>query len=157
MSFCKVTLYGNLGRDPECKTNNNGTQISEFSVAYEDGYKEKAQVNWISVNAFGKTADFCNRYLQKGAAVVIFGKLRVDNYVNKEGQKCIFPRIHADEVHVTTKRENGNNAANRPSEHRPAQGNVQPPGFGRPAPKPPPSNAMPPEFEPPDSNTDVPF
>ncbi|MFA6836552.1 MAG: single-stranded DNA-binding protein [Fibrobacteraceae bacterium] len=171
MSFSQITVHGHLGADPECKTNANGLQISEMRIAYDNGYKENAKTNWINVVAFGKTADFCNKYLQKGMAIIVLGSLNIDEYQNKEGVHCIKPRIHAQSVYSLSKRGDGSfnggggdggqqrppqqQQPGRPNNANPATGKAQPPGFGRPANaqrQQQPNNAMPPEFEPPDND-----
>lgn len=178
MSFSLVVIYGNVGTDPQAKVTPNGVQISEFRMAYETGYGDSAKVHWISVNAYGKTADFCNKYLMKGSPIIVMGKLVIDEWVSKEGAKMSTPRIYADSVQVTKggreqqtdgadqgERRGGGGGGRRqyPNSQRQQQAAQQPPGFGR---RPPHQDvsggqqgaATPPDFPPQEgTDDDMPF
>ena len=61
----KVTLIGNLGRDPEIKFSNSGTAVCNFSLA--TSYKSKdreTQTEWHNCVAFGRTGEVCGEYLK---------------------------------------------------------------------------------------------
>jgi single-strand DNA-binding protein len=81
--FHKVTIVGNLGRDPEMRYTPEGTPVTNFSVATNrkwnrpDGSQGEETV-WFRVTAWRRTAEVCNEYLAKGKQVLIEGQLKPD-------------------------------------------------------------------------------
>lgn len=85
----KVTLVGYLGKDPQAAAMPSGTAVSKFSVATNEDYKKDGEkvehTEWHQVTAFGRLAEVCNQYLEKGSPVYLEGKLRTRRW-EKEGQ-----------------------------------------------------------------------
>jgi single-strand DNA-binding protein len=81
--YQKVTIVGNLGRDPEMRFTPSGQPVTSFPVATNrsytgsDGQRVKETV-WFRVSAWGKQAETCNNYLHKGSKVLIEGRLTAD-------------------------------------------------------------------------------
>jgi single-strand DNA-binding protein len=81
--YHRVTIIGNLGRDPEMRYTSDGTPVTNFSVATNrkwnnpDGSQGEETV-WFRVTAWRRLAEVCNQYLQKGKQVYIEGRLRPD-------------------------------------------------------------------------------
>jgi single-strand DNA-binding protein len=86
-SFCKVTVIGYLGQDPEMKYSQAGTAICNFSVAHTEKYKDKEETIWFKVTAFGKLAEICGEYLSKGKQVFLEGKLKTEEWQDKNTGK----------------------------------------------------------------------
>lgn len=86
MSLNKVMLIGRLGRDPETKQTPN-TTVCKFSVATDDGTKEKPETTWHNITCFGKLADVCARYLLKGRSVYVEGRIQISKYEKDGVQK----------------------------------------------------------------------
>jgi single-strand DNA-binding protein len=83
MSFHTIILVGNLGRDPEMRYTPSGQPVTSFSVAcsrqYNNTNGEKVdETIWFRVTAWGKLAETCNQYLQKGRKVLVEGHLQPD-------------------------------------------------------------------------------
>jgi single-strand DNA-binding protein len=76
--YHKVTIAGNLGRDPEMRYLPDGTAVTNFSVAVSDGWGENKKTIWFRVTAWRKTAELANQYLSKGRKILIEGRLTVD-------------------------------------------------------------------------------
>lgn len=91
-----VCLVGRIGREPEMKYSQSGTQIVNFSVAVER-YKSD-EPDWFEVVAFEKTADFVAQYLDKGALVSIEGRLQQDRWETQGGEKRSTVKIIANSV-----------------------------------------------------------
>ena len=90
MSFNRIILVGNLGRDPELKYTPQGTPVCTFSLATNERRKDtqgaqKDLTTWFRVTLWGRQAETAAQYLQKGRAVYIEGRLRVEEYTAKEG------------------------------------------------------------------------
>lgn len=128
MSFFRVMIFGNLGKDPEAQSTQSGLQVSNFSVAWNESYKSE-KPSWANVTAFDKTADFCNKYLQKGAKVIIDGRLQIDEWQDKKTgeQKKAF-RVIADRVEAVNdlsgQKNGGGNAYGNTQQYPPRHGYV---------------------------------
>lgn len=93
MNFNKVIIAGNITRDPEVRTTPKGNSVAKFGLAInrnwtgEDGQKRE-EVTFVDIDAFGKQADVVGKWLRKGRAVLIEGRLKLDQWEDKQtGQK----------------------------------------------------------------------
>jgi single-strand DNA-binding protein len=78
-----LTIVGNLGRDPEMRYTPSGTPVTTLSVATNRTYKDNngqqvKETTWFRVSVFGKMAENCAQYLQKGRMVLVEGRLTPD-------------------------------------------------------------------------------
>ncbi len=83
MSYQKIVIAGNLGRDPEMRYTPSGQAVTSFSVAVNESYTnangEKVKKTiWFRVTAWGKQAEICNQYLKKGQMVLVDGRMSAD-------------------------------------------------------------------------------
>src|SRR3990167_7597844 len=85
-TIMNITLYGNLARDPELKTTQNGKTIVNISVAENWQFGETKGVSFFNCIAFGKTAENINKYFQKGKPILLFGDMRQESW-EKDGKK----------------------------------------------------------------------
>ncbi len=81
--YQKLLIVGNLGRDPEMRYTSNGTPVTTFSVATHRRYTSASgeQVDetiWFRVSTWNRLAEVCAEYLQKGAKVLVEGRLQCD-------------------------------------------------------------------------------
>lgn len=87
----KVILMGRLTRDPEVRysAGENATAIARYTLAVDRKYKQEGQQNadFIQCIAFGKSAEFAEKYFRKGMKIAITGRIQTGSYTNKEGQK----------------------------------------------------------------------
>ena len=87
-SFNKITIVGHLGRDPEIKYTPNGDAVCTFSVATTEKKKdEEAITTWFRVTTWKRQAEVANQYLSKGKAVYVEGRLRANEYTDRDGNK----------------------------------------------------------------------
>ena len=101
MSFNKIIIVGNLGRDPELRYTPQGTPVCSFTLATNEKRKDKTgemqdQTTWFRVTLWGRQAETASQYLTKGRPVYIEGRLRVEEWTDRDGK----PR-HTLEVHAT--------------------------------------------------------
>ena len=88
-SFNKVILMGNLTRDVELRYTPSGTAVTEIGLAVNDRRKD-ANGQWVDETTFvditlwGRTAEVCNEYLGKGSGVLIEGRLKLDQWDDKQ-------------------------------------------------------------------------
>lgn len=80
-----VTLVGRLVRDAEARTTKSGKNIAAFTLAVSG--IEKEYVDFIDCLAWGKTADVVTKYTSKGKRVGVVGKLHINKYETKDGEK----------------------------------------------------------------------
>lgn len=84
--FQKTTIIGNLGADPELRYFEDGSAVTNFSVATNRKWTNKEtgdleeETTWFRVSTFGKTAENCNKYLSKGRQVYVEGRLKPDQH-----------------------------------------------------------------------------
>ena len=110
----KVMLMGRLTRDPEVRYGQSGNQtaVARFSIAVDRRFKREGQpdADFFNCTAFGKQAEFVERYLRKGTKMVVIGSIQNDNYTNREGQKVYSVQIVVDEMEFAeSKNASGNN------------------------------------------------
>lgn len=91
-----VVLMGRSVRETEIRHSNDMT-IAKLTLAVDRRGKDK-EADFISCTAFGKTAEFCEKYIKKGTKVVTQGRWQTGSYTNKDGQKvytndCIIDQI----------------------------------------------------------------
>ena len=90
-SLNKVMLIGNVGRDPEMRYTQSGEPVTTFSLATNRRTQKDGQwgdeTDWHNVVAWGKLAEQCNEYLNKGRKIYIEGRLQTRSFDNKEGVK----------------------------------------------------------------------
>ena len=98
----KVILMGRLTRDPEVRYSQGASQtaVARFSIAVDRRFKREGEpdADFFNCTAFGKQAEFIERYLRKGVKVVVCGRIQNDNYTNKEGQMVSSVRVMVDEI-----------------------------------------------------------
>ncbi len=91
MSVNKVILIGRLGKDPEVRYSGSGTAVTNFNMATTRRYKkdnEKVEeTEWHRIVAFGRTAEVCGEYLQKGRQIYVEGRLQTREWEDKEGNR----------------------------------------------------------------------
>ena len=80
--FYKCIIAGHLGRDPEMRYLPDGTAVTNFSIAVNDGWGENKKTIWFRVSAWRKQAETVNEFLAKGSKVLIEGRIRADDNGN---------------------------------------------------------------------------
>lgn len=87
----KVHLLGRLTRDPEIRYQQDNEQmaIARYTLAVDRRFKRDGEqtADFISCVAFGKAAEFAEKYLKKGTKIAITGRIQTGSYTNREGQK----------------------------------------------------------------------
>jgi single-strand DNA-binding protein len=103
MSFNKITIVGYLGRDPELRYTPQGTALCKMSIATTEKRKSvtgepEEHTTWFRVTAWGRQAELANEYLAKGRQVYVEGRLRLEEYTDREGQKRFSAEVSATEI-----------------------------------------------------------
>lgn len=151
-SLNKVFLMGNLTRDPELRYTPNNTPVVRIGLAVNRRWRnqqgeQQEETVFVDCDAWGRTAEFINQYFHKGRPIFIEGRLRLDQWQDKEGHNRSQLRVVIENVQFVDARgpsetANHANAANR-------NASSPPPSAQRPAPE----NAVAPPVE----EEDIPF
>ena len=102
----RCDFIGRLGKDPEIRYTPNGTAVANFSIAVGEKWKDKntgeqkEKTEWIRVVAFGKLAEICGEYLEKGKQIYLSGKLQTREWDDKEGNKRYTTEIVANQMQM---------------------------------------------------------
>ena len=111
----KAILMGRLTRDPEVRYSQNNLVICNFTLAIDRRFSrqgEEKQTDFIPIVTFGKTAEFCEKYFQKGQQVLVAGRIQTRSWDDNEGKKRYATEVVSDEVHFAdSKRANNDYGA----------------------------------------------
>lgn len=99
----KVILVGRLGQEPEVKTVSPSQTVTRFSVATSESWMDKTgnrqeRTEWHRIVAWGKLAEICGKFLQKGKQVYVEGRLQTRQWEDNQGQKRYTTEIVANTV-----------------------------------------------------------
>lgn len=108
-----VQLVGRLARDPDIKYTNGGTTIARFTVAVDRRFKTEGgpTADFPSVVAFGKTAEFIEKYFKKGQRIGIAGRIQTGSYDDKDGKKVYTTDVIAEAVEFVESKGSGSGSA----------------------------------------------
>jgi single-strand DNA-binding protein len=103
MSLCKITMIGNLGRDPEMRYTPDGRPVTTFSVAVNRNTKNQAgewleETEWFRITVWGNQAERMAENLRKGSRVYVEGRFRTREWEGQDGQKRTALEVTADNV-----------------------------------------------------------
>jgi single-strand DNA-binding protein len=103
MSFNKITIVGNLGRDPELRYTPQGNAVCNFSVATNEKRRDKTgelqdSTIWFKITLWGKQAENASKFLTKGSPIYIEGRLRVEEWSDRDGKNRYTLEVHATDM-----------------------------------------------------------
>lgn len=108
-SFNRVILLGNLGREPELRYTAQGTAVCTFTMATNERRKEGEEVvesaTWFRVTVWGRQAETAGQYLKKGQPVFVEGRLRVEEWTDRDGKPRHTLDVQAVDVQFVGSRE----------------------------------------------------
>ena len=125
-SLNRVIIIGRVGQDPKVSYTQSGQAVANFSVATDEGYRDKQtgqkveRTEWHKVVAWRQTAEFVGKYVGKGRLVLVEGKLQTRKWQDQSGQDKSTTEIVADNVQVLDRAPEGQQA--QPGGYQP-QGN----------------------------------
>ncbi len=105
----KLTIIGNLTRDPELRTTTTGVNVCDFTVAVNrrqrrDAQNSQPEADFFRVTAWRERGELCARYLAKGRKVCVIGPVSVRTYTGNDGQTRASLEVTADEVEFLSSR-----------------------------------------------------
>ena len=104
-SVNKITLIGNLGKDPEMRYLPSGEAVAVFNVATTETWKDKQggkqdRTDWHRVEFIGRIAEVCGEYLKKGSSIYVEGSVRYDKWTDKDGIEKTMTKIRGDRMQM---------------------------------------------------------
>ena len=108
----KLTIIGNLTRDPELRTTQDGTSVCGFTVAVNrrarrDAQNGQPEADFFRVSAWRQLGENCAKYLAKGRKVCVIGPVSVRTYTGNDGQVHASLEVTADDVEFLSARNDG--------------------------------------------------
>ena len=120
----KVILMGRLTRDPEVRytAGEEAKAIARYTLAVDRRFKREGEVtaDFISCVAFGRQAEFAEKYFRQGIKILVTGRIQTGSYTNKEGRKVYTTDVVVEEQEF---------AEGKREETKQAAGNVDADGF----------------------------
>ena len=117
----KVILIGRLTRDPEVRYSQGAqsTSVARYTLAVNRKFKkdDEAAADFISCVAFGKVADFAEKWFHKGTKVSVVGRIQTGSYTNKEGQKVYTTDVIVEEQEFAESKASGGSSQPEPTPH----------------------------------------
>lgn len=100
----KVILIGRVGQEPESKKVGDST-VTKFSLATSEKYNNKAgekveDTTWHNIEIWGKLADIADQYVKKGDKIMVEGKLKIEQYEDKDGVKKSTAKIRVESMEM---------------------------------------------------------
>lgn len=119
-SVNKVILIGNLGSDPEVRYLEGGSTVARFNIATSESYTNKSgerveQTEWHRIELWDRLAQIAEKYLRKGNSVYIEGRIRSENWTDKEGQQRTGITIRANNMTLLGGSNTGGGSDSDPS------------------------------------------
>ena len=107
----KVTLIGNLGKEPEIQTLEGNIKVAKFSLATTESYRDangqnQTNSDWHNIVLWRGLAELAQNYLHKGSLVYVEGKIRTRSFDDKDGQRKYVTEIIAENILLLDKKEN---------------------------------------------------
>lgn len=127
----KVILMGRLTRNPEVRygAGENSTAVARYTIAVEHRFKRDGEqsTDFIGCVAFGRNAEFAEKYLRQGTKIVLTGRIQTGSYTNRDGQKVYTTDIVVEEQEfaeskAATAGNGGQNNYSRPAAAADAEG-----------------------------------
>ena len=108
----KAIIVGNLGADPEIRYTQSGTAVASFRVATTERWKGQdgqmqEQTEWHSCNAWGKLAEICGKYLQRGSKVYVEGSINTRKWQDKSGNDRYSTEVKVRELKMLDGKKDG--------------------------------------------------
>jgi single-strand DNA-binding protein len=123
----KGTLIGFLGEAPEVRFSPKGKPVGTFSLAVNERWKDaegspRKRVEWFRIVCFGRLAEVCGEYLNKGRHVYLEGRVQTRKWTDPEGEKRTTIEVVANQMQILDRApKNGNGAkaseSSKPAEH----------------------------------------
>ena len=119
----KIILMGRLTRDPEVRYSDDNKAVGRFALAVDRKFKRDGgpTADFFNCTAFGKTAEFVEKYLKKGTKILLTGSIQNDNYTNGHGEQVYAMQVIIDEMEFAESK-NAGSGTNEPTQTQTTSG-----------------------------------
>jgi len=123
----KVILMGRLTRDPEVRysSGDSSMAIARYTLAVDRRFRRNGDgeqtADFIGCVAFGKSAEFAERYFRQGLKIVVTGRIQTGSYTNRDGQKIYTTDVVVEDQEFAESKNASSGAGNADSGYRPAE------------------------------------
>lgn len=121
----QIFIMGRLARDPEVRHTQSGVTVCSFTLAVDRDIKDKQtgerKTDWIPVTAWRGTGELVSRYLHKGDSIVVVGRLEIQEWTDRQGNKRTTPNVSAENVYFTGGRRQETAQSYQQQEHEDQQ------------------------------------
>ena len=105
MSYNKVFLIGNVGKDPDVRHLESGAAVAQFTLATSERYKDKSGTTqelteWHNIVCWRSLAEIAEKYIGRGTQIFVEGKIRTRNWTDQSGAKRYTTEIYADNIRL---------------------------------------------------------
>jgi single-strand DNA-binding protein len=126
-SLNKVTLIGNLGKDPETRYMPNGEAVTNITIATTETWKDKAgekqeKTEWHRITFYRRLAEIAGEYLKKGSQIYVEGRLETRKWQDKEGKDRYTTEVIASEMKMLGSRPGMGGSDSSERDGPPSQG-----------------------------------
>ena len=109
-----VILMGRLTKDPDIRRGEGNSLVARYTLAVDRRFANKdrqRETDFISCVAFGKAAEFAEKYMKKGTKMLITGRIQTGSYTNKDGQKIYTTDVIAEDQEFAESKGSGSSNA----------------------------------------------
>ncbi len=129
----RVVLLGRLVRDPDVRYSQGDAPkaVAQWTIAVDRKFKREGEpdADFISCKAFGKTAEFAEKYFKQGTKIALEGHIQTGSYTNKDGVKIYTTDIMVEQVEFAESKAPGSSDSGNAGNSRPAPNQAQGGGF----------------------------
>ena len=100
MNVNRIFVGGRVGKNPETRYTSSGKAVANFSIAVTEKYNGKEETTWLNVTAWDKSAEFAEKWIQKGARVLVIGKIQIRQYDDRDGNKRTSTDVIAQDIQL---------------------------------------------------------
>lgn len=120
----KIILMGRLTRDPEVRYSEDNKAVGRFALAVDRKFKKDGgpTADFFNCTAFGKTAEFVEKYLKKGTKILLTGSIQNDNYTNGHGEQVYAMQVIVDEMEFAESKNAQGSGTNEPAQTQTTSG-----------------------------------
>lgn len=111
------TIQGRLAADPQLRQTTSGKNVASFRVACARNYGQDTATDWLDCVAWGKTAEFVNKYFRKGEQILLLGSIQTREYQDKNGNNRKAVEINAERVFFCGGKQTQGNAETPAQSH----------------------------------------
>ena len=120
----KVILMGRLTRDPDVRysAGESGTSVARYTLAVDRRFNKRdgeATADFISCVAFGRSAEFAQKYFRQGLKVVVTGRIQTGSYTNRDGNKVYTTDVVVEDQEFAESKAAAGQGENSRSEQKP--------------------------------------